>query len=151
MRCRQKIYNAVLQAARQREGLLHPGRTWTSSRRYKDQVRRCDLEQDLSGRSHLQPVHPARGRSHELCARPAEAGLRFHTNDTYTFDRKNADWPKDQAELDDLWRKRVMNDWLRLKLAGKTDDDIRKTLDKRYASYIDRVRSSMAKMRSRPS
>ncbi len=33
-----------------------------------------------------------------------------------------------------------MNDWLRLKLAGKDDNDIRKTLDKRYANYLERVR-----------
>jgi carboxyl-terminal processing protease len=67
-------------------------------------------------------------------------GFDFNTNDTYTIDRKNADWPKDQNELNDLWRKRTMNDWLRLKLAGKTDDDIRKTLDKRYSNYIARVK-----------
>ena len=67
-------------------------------------------------------------------------GFDFTGNDTYDFDRKNATWPKDQAELDDIWRKRTMNDWLRLKLAGKNDDDIRKTLDKRYAGYIERVK-----------
>ena len=67
-------------------------------------------------------------------------GFDFSTNETYTFDRKKADWPKDEAALNDLWRKRTMNDWLRLKLAGKKDADIRKTLDKRYAGYIERVK-----------
>ena len=67
-------------------------------------------------------------------------GFDFNTNETFNFDRKKAAIPKDQAELDDVWRKRTMNDWLRLKLAGKSDDDIRKTLDKRYATYISRVR-----------
>ncbi|WP_266170566.1 carboxy terminal-processing peptidase [Dyella subtropica] len=67
-------------------------------------------------------------------------GFDFSGNESYTFDRKKSDWPKDQAELDTLWRQRTMNDWLRLKLAGKPDDEIRKTLDKRYASYIERVR-----------
>jgi len=67
-------------------------------------------------------------------------GFDFSADESYTFDRKDAAWPKDQAELDDLWRKRTMNDWLRLKLAGKGDDEIRKTLDKRYASYIERVK-----------
>lgn len=67
-------------------------------------------------------------------------GFDFSTNETYNFDRKKADWPKDQAALDELWRKRTMNDWLRLKLAGKTDAEIRQTLDKRYAGYIERVR-----------
>jgi carboxyl-terminal processing protease len=67
-------------------------------------------------------------------------GFDFSADDSYTFDRKKADWPKDQAELDDMWRKRTMNDWLRLKLAGKPDAEIRKTLDKRYANYIERVK-----------
>lgn len=67
-------------------------------------------------------------------------GFDFAADENYTFDREHADWPKDQAELDNLWRKRTMNDWLRLKLAGKPDAEIRKTLDKRYASYIERVK-----------
>jgi carboxyl-terminal processing protease len=67
-------------------------------------------------------------------------GFNFAADESYTFDRKDAAWPRDQAELDDLWRKRTMNDWLRLKLAGKSDADIRKTLDKRYAGYIERVK-----------
>ncbi|SEM78564.1 carboxyl-terminal processing protease [Luteibacter sp. UNCMF331Sha3.1] len=67
-------------------------------------------------------------------------GFDFSGNDSFNFDRKKAAAPKNQAELDDVWRKRTMNDWLRLKLAGKNDDEIRKTLDKRYATYISRVR-----------
>jgi carboxyl-terminal processing protease len=67
-------------------------------------------------------------------------GFDFSKDESYVFDRKDAQWPKDQAALDDLWRQRTKNDWLRLKLAGKNDDDIRKTLDKRYAGYIERVR-----------
>ena len=67
-------------------------------------------------------------------------GFDFSTDQSYNYDRKKAAWPKDQHELDELWRKRTMNDWLRLKLAGKGDEEIRKTLDKRYAGYIDRVK-----------
>jgi carboxyl-terminal processing protease len=67
-------------------------------------------------------------------------GFDFSVDENYTFDRDHANWPKDQAELDTLWRQRTKNDWLRLKLAGKNDDDIRKTLDKRYAGYIERVK-----------
>ena len=29
-------------------------------------------------------------------------GFDFSADDSYTFDRKKAAWPKDQAELDDL-------------------------------------------------
>ena len=67
-------------------------------------------------------------------------GFDLSKEESYTFDREHAAWPADQAALDDLWRKRTKNDWLRLKLAGKSDADIRKTLDKRYAGYIDRVK-----------
>ncbi|MGB5850888.1 MAG: carboxy terminal-processing peptidase [Rhodanobacter sp.] len=67
-------------------------------------------------------------------------GFDLSRDESYDVDRKDAAWPKDQAAADDLWRKRTKNDWLRLKLAGKDDADIRKTLDKRYSGYIDRIR-----------
>jgi len=67
-------------------------------------------------------------------------GFDFSADLNYTFDRKHAKWPKDQAELDTLWRERTMNDWLRLKLAGKDDAEIRKILEKRYSGYIERVK-----------
>ena len=39
----------------------------------------------------------------------------------------------------DLWRKRVKNDWLRLKLAGKDDKSIADILDKRYDNFLKRI------------
>jgi carboxyl-terminal processing protease len=67
-------------------------------------------------------------------------GFDFAVDETYTFDREKTPWAKTDAEIDDVWRKRIKNDWLRLKLANKTDKDIRDTLDKRYANYLDRVK-----------
>ena len=67
-------------------------------------------------------------------------GFSFDGDESYDYDRKNAVWEKDDAALDALWRKRTMNDWLRLKLAGKSDDEIRKTLTKRYTNYIERLK-----------
>ncbi|MBD8881969.1 carboxy terminal-processing peptidase [Rhodanobacter sp. 7MK24] len=69
-----------------------------------------------------------------------KGGFDFNGDESYQYDRKDATWAKDDAALNDLWRKRTMNDWLRLKLAGKGDDDIRKTLTKRYSNYIERVK-----------
>jgi carboxyl-terminal processing protease len=69
-----------------------------------------------------------------------QKGFDLTRDETYNMDRKEASWPKDQAAAEDLWRKRTKNDWLRLKLAGKDDADIRKTLDKRYSGYIDRIK-----------
>ena len=64
----------------------------------------------------------------------------FTQDEIYQYDREKADWAKNEAELRELWRKRVKNDWLRLKLAGKEDKGIRETLDKRYENYLSRSR-----------
>src|SRR5262249_36088721 len=67
-------------------------------------------------------------------------GFDFSKDESYTYDRAKAPWAKSVDELNDVWRKRVKTDWLRLSLAGKKDADIRSTLDKRYANYLDRMR-----------
>ncbi len=64
----------------------------------------------------------------------------FTTDETFQLDREKAAWPKTDDEARDLWRRRVKNDWLRLKLAGKEDKAIRETLDKRYDNYQARMR-----------
>jgi len=56
----------------------------------------------------------------------------FAGNDSFVYDREDVPWAADKAALDTLWKQSVRNDWLRLKLAGKKPEDIRKTLDKRY-------------------
>jgi carboxyl-terminal processing protease len=61
----------------------------------------------------------------------------FGKKESIQLSRKDAPWPKSGDELNDLWRKRVKNDWLRLKLAGKDDKSIAETLDKRYANYLE--------------
>ena len=64
----------------------------------------------------------------------------FTTDETYQYDREDAPYATTTAELDALWKKRVKNDVLRLKLAGKKLPAIRETLDKRYVNYNERVR-----------
>jgi carboxyl-terminal processing protease len=109
--------------------------------KYKDQFDNEIWNRDLSGPFDIFNQYILRAIDRMTYARSLlKQGFDFSTNDTYNTDRKNADWPKDKAALDDLWRQRTMNDWLRLKLAGKPDDEIRKTLDKRYSNYIDRVK-----------
>jgi carboxyl-terminal processing protease len=53
--------------------------------------------------------------------------------------REKEPWLKTEAEVRELWRKRVKNDWLRLKLAGKDDKSIVDILDKRYDNSQKRV------------
>ena len=67
--------------------------------------------------------------------------MDFSTDETWDYDRKAAAYAADNAELDSLWRKRMKNDVLRLKLAGKDMDAIRETLGKRYANYESRARA----------
>jgi carboxyl-terminal processing protease len=64
----------------------------------------------------------------------------FTADETFQLDREKAAWPKTEDEARELWRKRVKNDWLRLRLAGKEEKAIRETLDKRYENYQSRVR-----------
>ncbi|HEY0120445.1 MAG TPA: carboxy terminal-processing peptidase [Rhizobium sp.] len=63
----------------------------------------------------------------------------FSVQEDYPLIRDKEPWPKSEAESNDLWRKRVKSDWLRLKLAGKTDAAIRSTLDKRYENSLQRA------------
>ena len=66
--------------------------------------------------------------------------LDFTVDETLQLDREKAPWAKSEDEVRDLWRKRVKNDWLRLKLAGKDEKAIRETLDKRYENYVTRMK-----------
>jgi len=63
----------------------------------------------------------------------------FNLVETYQFDREKADWPKSEADVEEIWRKRVKYDYLTLKLADKTDDEIREQLRKRYEGITRRI------------
>jgi carboxyl-terminal processing protease len=67
-----------------------------------------------------------------------DAGFDFTVDESLTLDRREAPWAADRAELDEIWRKRVKNDWLRLRLTGQTDDQIRTTLSRRYRNFRER-------------
>jgi len=63
----------------------------------------------------------------------------FEIDEEYQFDRTDADWLPTPAEVDDLWRRRVKNDILSLRLSGEDDAEITKTLNKRYEGIARRV------------
>ncbi|KUI99448.1 carboxy terminal-processing peptidase [Vibrio sp. MEBiC08052] len=65
--------------------------------------------------------------------------IKFDTNESIELDRSKEAWPKNQQELDDLWRKRVKYDALNLKLTGKKWPEIQETLTKRYNNAIKRL------------
>lgn len=66
----------------------------------------------------------------------------FTVDEELLVDRKKAPWAKDRAELDDLWRKRVKDEALRLKIAGKEPAAITDLLKKRYESQLARLRQT---------
>lgn len=70
--------------------------------------------------------------------------IDFTTKETLLIDRKDAPWMKDQAELDDLWHKRVKDEVLRQKIAGKEPKQIQETLTKRYKNQLARLDQTRA-------
>ena len=63
----------------------------------------------------------------------------FTVNESFAFDRTDAEWAKTATELDEYWRKRVKNEALGLLLADKTWEEARETLTKRYDNFRHRV------------
>ncbi|MES9960426.1 MAG: carboxy terminal-processing peptidase [Sedimenticola sp.] len=68
-----------------------------------------------------------------------EQDFDFTVDEEYRFDRTEVSWPADRVGLDELWRKRVKNDVLSLKLGKKPIDKIRETLRKRYGDMRRRT------------
>lgn len=60
-------------------------------------------------------------------------------DESYEFDRTHAPWPADQAQIDDLWRRRVKNDALSLLLTGKQWPEAADILRKRYERVLKRI------------
>ncbi|MCC2636003.1 MAG: prc, partial [Ramlibacter sp.] len=65
--------------------------------------------------------------------------MDFTVDETLEVDREKAPWLATRAELNDLWRKRVKAAALSLRLAGKSDAEIQKTLTKRYKSQLNNL------------
>ncbi len=65
--------------------------------------------------------------------------MDFSIDEIYRWDRSEVKWAKSEQELDEFWRLRVKNDYLRLRLAGKDDEAIVETLDDRYNDLDRRI------------
>ncbi len=59
----------------------------------------------------------------------------YTIDEEYLINRKDAPWAESRTELNDIWRKRVKNDALNLKLNDKEWEEIQKNLKKRYENY----------------
>ena len=76
----------------------------------------------------------------EFSMRILSEGFDLNIPESFRFNRSSSPWPTDQAQLDDIWRRRVKNDYLSLKLAGQAHDDILKTLGDRYRQLSRRTK-----------
>jgi len=65
--------------------------------------------------------------------------MDFTVDESYAWDRSETKWAKSEAELNEFWRQRVKNDYLRLRLTDKEDEAIIETLDDRYENLDRRI------------
>ena len=63
----------------------------------------------------------------------------FTVDEAYAFDRSEMPWATTEAELDEIWRKRVKNDALNLVLAEKEWSEVQEILEKRYNGFLKRL------------
>ncbi|MBX5459996.1 MAG: carboxy terminal-processing peptidase [Steroidobacteraceae bacterium] len=63
----------------------------------------------------------------------------FTIDESFEFDREDAPWPANTAEMNELWRKRVKNDAVSLLLTGKDWKEASELLRKRYQRVLKRV------------
>lgn len=65
--------------------------------------------------------------------------LNFDSEETLVVDAELREWAESEAELDEIWRKRIKNDYLRLLLAEKEREEIPELLIKRYRNQLKRM------------
>ncbi len=63
----------------------------------------------------------------------------FNDDEEVLLDREAQPWPSTLADADDLWHKRVKLSLLNLKMSGKTLEEAKETLTKRYRRQMKRM------------
>lgn len=71
--------------------------------------------------------------------------MDFSVDETILIDREEAPYAVTEAELDEIWRKRVKNSVLSLRLTGDTNDEIAEKLGKRYRNQLSQVLKTNAR------
>lgn len=65
-----------------------------------------------------------------------DGGFDFSVDEEWRYQRDDADWAAGSAQLDEIWRKRIKNDFLELRLDGVADAEARDMLAQRYRSRM---------------
>lgn len=68
--------------------------------------------------------------------------IDFTLDESLETDREKAPWAKNEAELQELWRKRLKDEVLRLKLASKEPKAIEELLTKRFKNQQKRLQQT---------
>jgi len=63
----------------------------------------------------------------------------FTIDENYEFNREDAPYVQSQSAMDELWRKRVKNDVLDLRLAEQSEEELKETLGDRYERMATRI------------
>ncbi|HEY1583515.1 MAG TPA: carboxy terminal-processing peptidase, partial [Chthoniobacterales bacterium] len=65
--------------------------------------------------------------------------MEFKTNETVLLSRQKAPWPKDEAEADELWKKRIENELLQEKLSEHPIEPGPKLVERRYDRMLRNI------------
>ncbi|WP_223668825.1 carboxy terminal-processing peptidase [Kangiella shandongensis] len=76
---------------------------------------------------------------YEYALKLLDKPLSFDEDEDFAYDRTEAEWATTEEELNEIWRKRVKNDALNLKLAEQNDEEVKEKLKSRYRSAIRRL------------
>lgn len=108
--------------------------------RHRSQLADALLKEDLGVAFSIFNLYEHRAAERFAYARTLlKEGFDFQKNESYQYAREKQAWAQTESDMRELWRKRVKNDWLRLKLAGKDDASIVEILGKRYDHFLKRL------------
>ena len=111
--------------------------------RYKLELDDALKSGDLSPAYHIFNVFLKRFRQRMDYAQTLlQQPFDFTIDEYFQPDREHAQWAANSTQLDSIWRKRLKNEALKLKLAGKKEQETNKTLIKRYTNYLKRINKS---------
>ncbi|MEE4660101.1 MAG: carboxy terminal-processing peptidase [Halieaceae bacterium] len=65
--------------------------------------------------------------------------MDFSVDENLSLEPEKEGWPVDAAEADERWRKQVKTAVLSLRIAGKPEEEILPTLEKRYQNQLKRI------------
>ena len=72
------------------------------------------------------------------------AAMDFTLDESLELDREDKAWPKNSAELDEVWRKRIKSRVISLRLSDKDESEIAPLIQKRFKNQLSRIKQSNA-------